>query len=136
MTRVKRWSARLQGASPSSQLSFQNIALAPLPTVMEVVAWKNKRSSLLHGTYRPCQGFGSSVHSCQSQQSLSARPNFSKLRTPSPPKSLGLLTVVQLTRQWPPFALPSPFQRKNQRILSICFLAHFAKGRWTYDRSA
>jgi hypothetical protein len=129
VTKVKRWSARLQGSSPSSQLSFQNIALAPLPTVMEVVAWKNKHSSLLHGTYRPCQGFGSFVHSCQSQQSLSARPNFSRSRTPSLHKSLGLLIVVQLTRQWPPFALSSPFQRKNRRILSICFLSHFARGK-------
>ncbi|WVZ82338.1 hypothetical protein U9M48_029607 [Paspalum notatum var. saurae] len=126
---AKKWGARLQGASPSSQLSCQNLVLAPLPTVTEVEAWNRRRSRLPHGTCESLQGFESSVHSCQSHLSRSARPNFSRSRTPRPPKSFGLLTVGQLTRQWPPFASSLPFQRKDLQTLSICFLAHFAKGK-------
>ncbi|WVZ95362.1 hypothetical protein U9M48_041136 [Paspalum notatum var. saurae] len=64
LTRSKRCGARLRGASPSSQLWCQNLALLPLPIVTEVEAWNNKRSMLLHGTWSPTQGFEPSIHSC------------------------------------------------------------------------
>jgi len=97
LTRSKRCGARLHGASPSSQLWCQNLALVPLPIDTEVEAWNNKRSMSLHGTWSPTQGFEPSVHSCHSQRSLSARLNLSRSGTPRPPKFFGLLTLDVVT---------------------------------------
>jgi hypothetical protein len=57
---------------------------------------------------------------------------FPNLAPPKPPKSFGMHTVGQFTRQCPPLAF-SPFQRKYLLSLSIFYLAHTASGntvRW------
>ena len=120
--------AKFLGASPSSQLSCQNRALAPSPIVIVVESLKRRRSSLLQGSLEPAHGLESSVHSYQSQRIRRALPNFSGSSIPNPPMSFGLVTVGQLTRQCPPFAFSSPFQRKDLLILSIFFLAHATNG--------
>ena len=126
LTRSKMCGARNFGASPSSQLWCQNFVFFPLPIETLVEALKRKRSDALHGTSEPAQGLSSSVHSCHNHRRCRARPNLSRSSTPSPPKSLGWLTVGQFTKQCPPLVLSSPFQRKERRILSICFLAQVA----------
>jgi hypothetical protein len=63
--------------------------------------------SYIAGHIVPAYGLESSTHSCNSQRSHRALPNLSKSMTPNPPRSFDLLTIGQLTRQWPPFVLSS-----------------------------
>ena len=94
---------------------------------------KRRRSSSLHGSSEPLQDLESSTQSCHSHRKRRARPNLSRSGTPNPPMSFGLVTIFQLTRQWPPFAFSSPFHKKDLLILSIFFLAQAARGntvRW------
>jgi hypothetical protein len=50
----------------------------------------------------PCHGLSSSVHSCHSQRTRSAVPTCCRFGMPRPPRSRGLQTVSQLTRQAEP----------------------------------
>jgi hypothetical protein len=125
--------ARCLGASLSSQLLCQKRAFSPLPIVTFVDASKSSRSRTLQGNSAPAQGLESSTQSCHNQRRRRALPNFSKSDIPSLPRSLGLNTVGQLTKQCPLFAFSSPFQRNDLLILSIFFLAQAASGntvRW------
>jgi hypothetical protein len=129
----KRWGARYLGASPSSQLWCQKHALLPFPIVVVIEALKSKWSRSLCGSVILTQGFESWTHSCHNQRRHKVLPNFSKFGTPNPPKPFGMQTVGQFTKQCPPLAFSSPFHRNDLLILSICFLAHTARGnmvRW------
>jgi len=132
-TRRNKFGARYLGACPSSQLWCQNLVFAPSPKVIMIEELKRRRSSSEHGSSEPFQGLESSTHSCQSHRNRRALPNLSRSGTPKPPRSFGLVTVGQLTRQCPPLALSSPFHRNDLLILSIFFLAHAGRGntvRW------
>ena len=96
---------------------------------MVVDALKKRRSILVQGISRLDQGLLSACHSWHIHRTRRALPNLSRSKTPRPPMSFGLLIVGQLTKQWQPFAFSSPFQRKERRILSICFLAQTASGK-------
>ena len=128
-TSSKRCGARFLGASLSSQAWCQNLVFFPLPIVMVVDALNKRRSISVQGISRPAQGLFSACHFCHNHRIRRALPNLSRSNTPRLPRSFGLLTVGQLTRQWPPFATSSPFQRKERHILSICFLAQTASGK-------
>ena len=128
-TSSKRCGARFLGASPSSQAWCQNLVFFPLPIVMVVDALNKRRSISVQGISRPAQGLFSVCHSYHIPRTRRALPNLSRSNTPRPPRSFGLLTVGQLTKQWPPFATSSPFQRKERHIFSICFLAQTASGK-------
>ena len=99
---LKRLGARYLGASPSSKAWCQNQALWPLPMVTVVEELNRRRSMSLHGTIVPTHGLESSTHSCHNHRRHSALPNLSRSGTPRPHGSLGMQTVGQLTRQWPP----------------------------------
>jgi hypothetical protein len=43
---------------------------------------------------------------------------------PRPPSSLGLVTLRQATKQWPPLASVRPLQRKLRLILLMALKAH------------
>jgi len=132
-TSRNKFRARYLGACPSSQLWCQNFVFAPSPKDIMIEELKRRRSSSEHGSFKPLQGLESSTHSYQSHRNRRARLNLSRSGTPKPPRSFGLVTVCQLTRQCPPFAFSSPFHKKDLLILSIFFLAHAAKGntvRW------
>src|SRR5690242_5392365 len=55
-TSSKRCGARFLGTMPSSQLSCQNLAVLPSPTVTMVEALKRSLSARLQGTSNPFQG--------------------------------------------------------------------------------
>ena len=132
-TSRNKFGAKYLGASPSSQLWCQNLVFAPSPKVIMIDELKRRRSTSVHGSSEPIQGLESSTHSCQSQRNRRALPNLSRSGTPKPPRSFGLVTVCQLTRQCPPLAFSSPFHKKDLLILSIFFLAQAARGntvRW------
>ena len=111
-TRRNKFGARYLGASPSSQLLCQNLVFAPSPKVIMIEELKRRRSTSVHGSSEPIQGLEISTHSCQSQRNLRALPNLSRSGTPKPPRSFGLVTVGQFTRQCPPLAFSSPSTRK------------------------
>lgn len=133
-TSSKKCGAKFLGASPSSQLCYPNRAFFPFPTETKVDALKRSWSPSLQGTSVPTQGLELSTHSCQSHRCRRALPNMSRFVTPSPTRSFGLLTVGQLTRQWPLFAFSSPFQRQDLIILSI--FAQTARGNTVSDKLA
>ena len=121
----KRCGSKFLGASPLILLWYQNHAFFPF---FIKTAWKRSRDPSLQGTSDPTQGLESSTYSCQSHWSHRALPNLSWSVTPIPLRSFGLLTVGQLTRQWPPFAFLSPFQRKDL-IMSIFCLVQTTWGK-------
>ena len=132
-TRRNKFGARYLGACPWSQLWCQNLVFAPSPKDIMIEELKRRRSTSLQGSSDPSHGFDSSTHSCHSQRRRRALPNLSRSGTPKPPRSLGLVTVGQLTRQCPPLAFSSPFHKNDLLILSIFLLAQAAKGntvRW------
>lgn len=100
-----------------SQLSFQKLVFAPLPTEMVVAAWKSFTSRPSRGSSMPTQGFSSSFHLNHSHCRRRARENLSKSGRPAPPRFFGLQTVCQLIRLSPGFEWSgsSPFQRKDLR---------------------
>ena len=135
LTFKKRLGAIFFGAVPLIQLECQKLVLSPLPTVTIVEALKRSLSVASQGLSRLAQGLSSFFHLYQYQRSRKTLASRSRSRTPSPPRSLGVHTVGQFTRQWPPltFSGSSPFQRKLRRILSICLMSHFCTGesvRW------
>jgi len=108
-TSRNRFGARYLGASPSNQLWCQKRVFAPSPKEILIEALKRRRSTSVHGSSEPSHGLESSTHSCHSQRNRRALPNLSRLGTPRPPRSLGLVTIDQLTKQCSPFAFSSPF---------------------------
>lgn len=67
----------------------------------------------------------SGIHSRDNHRSRRAMLNLSRSVVSRPPKSFGMQIVGQLTT---PLVFSSPLQRKEQRILSICFLSQTASG--------
>ena len=133
LIRSNKCGANYLGISPYSQLLCQKRAFAPSLTVILVDRLKSSRLVSLQGRSVPAQGLDSSTQSCQSHRKRRALPKFSKSGIPKPPRSLGLVTVGQFTRQWPPCAFSSPFHKNDLLILSIFFLAQVARGntvRW------
>ena len=128
LTNSNKLGARCFGASPSSQLSCQKRAFCPSPIVTVVDALKSARSRSLQGSSIPAQGLEVSTQSCHSHLKRNALLNLLRSGIPSPPRSFGLVTVGQLTRQCPPLAFSSPFQRKDLLILSMLFRAQAANG--------
>lgn len=126
LDRLKIPMAKSLGKQPWSQLSEQKEHFFPFPRVMTVPARKSTLSNSSHGTSMLCQGLLSSFQPNQSQCSLKARENFSKLRIPRPPKFLGLQTFCQLMRLLPELTLSgsSPFHRKARRNRSILLYSH------------
>ena len=107
-TSRNRFGARYLGASLSNQLWCQKRVFAPSPKEILIEALKRRRSTSLHGSSEPSHGLESSIHSCHSQRNRRALPNLSRSGTSRPPRSLGLVTVGQLTKQCPPFACLPP----------------------------
>ena len=87
------------GAVPLIQLECQKLVLSPLPTVTIVEALKRSLSVASQGLSRLAQGLSSFFHLYQYQRSRKALASRSRSRTPSPPRSLGVHTVGQFTRQ-------------------------------------
>jgi hypothetical protein len=125
---ANRLGAKWHGASPSSQASCQKRHLWPSPTTTLVEVVKSARSVSSVGVSMPAQGLVSSTHSCHNQRRRKSLPNLSRSGIPKPPKSFGLVTVAQFTRQWPPLAFSSPFHRKDLLIMSILLRAQTASG--------
>jgi hypothetical protein len=123
-TGLKRFGAMSLGARPSSHVESQKLARLPFPIVTSVLARKSCVPASLHGTSYLTHGRSGSVHSYHSHLSQRATLKCSRSRIPSPPKHLGLLTLVHLTRQCSPPALV-PFHKKPRRILSNLLKAHF-----------
>uniref|UniRef100_A0A0A9DZB0 Uncharacterized protein n=1 Tax=Arundo donax TaxID=35708 RepID=A0A0A9DZB0_ARUDO len=126
-TSLYRLGAWFFSGTPCNHASCQNFALHPSPICMCVEALNNAASPSSHGRFNPFHGRSSSIHCAHSHLILSALANFSRSRTPSPPNSLGLQTVLQFTKQAPPLFLSSsaPFQMKFLLILSIFLNNHF-----------
>jgi hypothetical protein len=78
---------------------------------------KRIQSTSLQGSSDPSQGFDSSTHSCHSQRRHRALPNLSRSDTPRPPRSLGLVTVGQLTKSCPPLAFLSFVAGYNRVVI-------------------
>jgi hypothetical protein len=131
---TNRLGAKWHGASPSSQASCQKRHLWPSPTTTLVEVVKSAWSVPSVGVSMPAQGLVSSTHSCHNQRRCKALPNLSRSGIPKPPKSFGLVTVAQFTRQWPPLAFSSPFQRKDLLILSILLRPRLRTGTSSDDR--
>ena len=80
-------------------------------------------------------GLFGDTQSCQSHRRRKARANFSRLRTPRPPSSLGMHDFVKLTLHFPPVNSVPPAHKKCFLILSksssTSFVAFSAVRRYT-----
>jgi hypothetical protein len=112
------------GARTWSHADSQNLAVQPSLIMTVVLTLKSCLSASLHGTFIPTHGMSRSVHWYQSHLNRNARLNNSRSSTPSPPRCLGLFTLVHLTKQWPPLASSDPFHKKLLLILSMRLTAH------------
>jgi hypothetical protein len=117
---------------PSSHGSFQNFIFCRSPR--EKTTAELKRSLALSSIWsgRCSHGFASSFQVCHSQRTLKARPLACKSGIPSPPYSFGLQIAPHITKQLPPFAISSLFQRKPRRSLSIALMSQIG-GSMTYS---
>lgn len=109
------------GACPFNQLECKKRDLLPIRAVTIVEVWNKSLSLLSQGISMFAQGLSLCFHLNQYHLSLSALANCSRSKMPSPPKSFGVQTVGQLTKQRPPltFSISLPFHKKLLQYLSI-----------------
>jgi hypothetical protein len=93
-------------------------------TLVEAV--KSARSMSSIGVSMPTQGLVSSTHSCHNHRRRKALPNLSRFAIPNPPKSFGVVTIAQFTKQWPLLAFSSP---SKGRILWFYWFAYGSRPR-------
>lgn len=109
---------------PPNYLSDQNRMCSPLPTMDSATALK--RAWAFWGIWidNPAQGQELSVLSSQSHLMRRDHPEYSRSWTPSPPCCRGILSRIQETRQFPPFAFSWPIHRESFHFGRLSLISH------------
>lgn len=114
---------------PGSQLSVQNLAEAPSPSEIAEAALNIAETAFSVVSGSKCHGLGCSSHFIHDHRHRRAHPNHLRLRTPSPPQSLGAHTCAHGSKQWPPLMASSPFHMKPRHLLLIILMAQTGRGK-------
>ena len=111
-----------------SQLSVQNLALAPSPNVIWQAAANMACTSFSVLSGSQCHGRSSKSRLSHDHLQRRAIPKHLRLMIPSPPNSLGMQTLAQGMRQCPPLTCSSPFQMNPLHFLLMILMAHIGSG--------